>query len=170
MAGVTPNYSIDYPTSTDLVRNGAVAMQTLATDVDTLLANQYLAIGTESVVSPGTPSTTSSTTFVAVTGNSANSVSIPLTKSGLAIVTLNFNAQHSSATGWIAAGLQFSGGYVEAISQAKSGVVGGTVQQSATRTYLIRAATVSTTAQLWWRVSGATGTMNSSVISYMSIG
>lgn len=170
MAGVTTNYGIDYPTSTDLVRNGAVAMQTLATDVDTLLAGDYLEVGTEASVAPASPSTTTSTTFVAVTGNSANSISIPLTKSGVAIVTLNFNAQHSSSTGWVAAGLQFSGGVTEAISQARSGVVAGTAQQSATRTYIIRGTGAAVTAQLWWRVSGATGTMNSSVINYLTIG
>ena len=35
MAGVTTNNSWDYPTSTDLVKDGAAAIQTLATDIDT---------------------------------------------------------------------------------------------------------------------------------------
>ena len=37
MAGVTTNYSFNYPTSTDLVKDGATAIQTLATNVDTTL-------------------------------------------------------------------------------------------------------------------------------------
>ena len=172
MAGTTTNYAIDYPTSSDLVRNGASAMQTLATDVDTLLASTtYLDPSAETTVAPGTPSTTTSTTFVAVTGNSANSVTIPLGPSGVAIVTLNFNAEHSLAAGWVAAGLQFSGDYTESISQARSGVIVGTIQSSASRTYIIKGtASGSVTAALWWRVSAATGTMNSSVIKYITIG
>lgn len=171
MAGTTTNYGIDYPTSSDLVRNGATAMQTLATDVDTLLASTtYLDPSSETTVAPGTPSTTTSTTFVAVTGNSANSVTIPLGPSGVAIVNVIINAQHSS-TGWVAAGLQFSGDYTEAISQARSAVVAGSVQQSSERTYIIKGtANGSVTAALWWRVSAATGTMNSSVIKYITIG
>lgn len=37
MAGTTTNYGWTYPTSTDLVKDGATAMQTLATNVDTTL-------------------------------------------------------------------------------------------------------------------------------------
>ena len=37
MAGQTTNYLFDYPTSTDYVKDGATAIQTLATDVDTTL-------------------------------------------------------------------------------------------------------------------------------------
>lgn len=171
MAGTTTNYAIDYPTSTDLVRNGATAMQTLATDVDTLLADTYLAVGAEDTVAPGTPSTTTSTTFIAVAGNSANSNTWTLGPSGVALVVLNVNVQHSSSTGWVAAGLQFSGAYVEAISQARSIVLGGTNQQGATRTYLISGTpNTSVTATLYWRVSAATGTLNSSVIQTLNIG
>lgn len=175
MAGTTTNYALDYPTSTDLVRNGATAIQTLATDIDTLLASSaptgFLELGAEDTVAPGTPSTTSSTTFVTVAGNSANSNTFTLGPSGVAIVILNVNAQHSLSTGWVAAGLEFSGGYTESISQARSIVVSGTVQQSATRTYLIRGtANSSVTATLAWRVSAATGTLNSSVIQTLTIG
>jgi len=171
MAGATTNYSIDYPTSTDLVRNGATAMQTLATDVDTLLGGTYLTVNAEDTVAPGTPSTTTSTTFIATAGNSANSNTFTLGPSGVAIVILNVNAQHSSTTGWVAAGLEFSGGYAESISQARSIVLAGSAQQAATRTYLIRGtASSSVTATLYWRVSGATGTLNSSVIQVLEIG
>jgi len=37
MAGTTTNYAWDYPTSTDYVKDGATAIQTLATDIDTTL-------------------------------------------------------------------------------------------------------------------------------------
>jgi hypothetical protein len=146
-------------------------MQTLASDVDTLLAGTYLAVNAEDTVAPGTPSTTSSTTFIATAGNSANSNTFTLGPSGVAIVILNVNAEHSSSTGWVAAGLEFSGGYTETISQARSIVLAGTAQTSACRTYLIRGtANSSVTATLYWRVSGATGTLNSSVIQVLEIG
>jgi hypothetical protein len=146
-------------------------MQTLATDVDTLLGGTYLTVNAEDTVAPGTPSTTTSTTFIATAGNSANSNTFTLGPSGVAIVILNVNAQHSSTTGWVAAGLEFSGGYAESISQARSIVLAGSAQQAATRTYLIRGtASSSVTATLYWRVSGATGTLNSSVIQVLEIG
>jgi hypothetical protein len=37
MAGSTTNYGFDYPTSTDLLKDGATAIQTLATEIDTSL-------------------------------------------------------------------------------------------------------------------------------------
>jgi hypothetical protein len=37
MAGTTSAFGWDYPTSTDLVKDGATAIQTLATDIDTSL-------------------------------------------------------------------------------------------------------------------------------------
>lgn len=171
MAGTTSNYAFQYPTSGDLVRNGATAIQTLATGVDTEIATMCN-VSAESVVAPGTPSTTTSTTFVAVSGSSANTVNVNLGPSGVAIVNVNFNAQHSSSTGWVAAGLDFNGpGVVEPMSQAKAGIVVGTVQQTAERTYFIKGtANATIVASLWWRVSGATGTMNSSTIKYMTIG
>lgn len=39
MAGSTTNFSISYPTSTDLVKDGAVAIQTVAQGFDTRLGN-----------------------------------------------------------------------------------------------------------------------------------
>lgn len=39
MAGTTANYAFNYPTSTDLVKDGATAIQTLATNVDTAMNN-----------------------------------------------------------------------------------------------------------------------------------
>ena len=42
MTGTTTRYGWDYPTSTDLLKDGALAIQTLATDIDTTL---YTALG-----------------------------------------------------------------------------------------------------------------------------
>lgn len=175
MAGTTSNYDFEYPTSGDLVRNGATAIQTLADGIDVKLASSavdgFLVLGAEDSVAPASPSTTTSTTFVAVAGNSANSNAFTLGPSGVAIVTLNVNAQHSSSTGWVAAGLDFTGAVTLPISQARSIVLAGTVQQAAERTYLIRGtANTLVTATLYWRVSGATGTLNSSVIQTLNIG
>ena len=38
MAGTTTNYAIPYPTSTDLVKDGATAQQSMATSIDTIMA------------------------------------------------------------------------------------------------------------------------------------
>lgn len=43
MAGVTTNNSWDYPTSTDYVKDGASAIQTLATEIDTSVGTGLLA-------------------------------------------------------------------------------------------------------------------------------
>ncbi len=43
MAGTTTNNSWDYPTSTDLVTNGALAIQTLADEIDTSVGTGLLA-------------------------------------------------------------------------------------------------------------------------------
>jgi hypothetical protein len=43
MAGVTTNNGWDYPTSTDYVKDGATAIQTLATDIDTSVGTGLLA-------------------------------------------------------------------------------------------------------------------------------
>jgi hypothetical protein len=43
MAGTTTNNGWDYPTSTDYVKDGATAIQTLATDIDTSVGTGLLA-------------------------------------------------------------------------------------------------------------------------------
>ena len=43
MAGTTTNNGWDYPTSTDLLKDGALAIQTLATDIDTSVGTGLLA-------------------------------------------------------------------------------------------------------------------------------
>jgi hypothetical protein len=43
MAGTTTNNGWDYPTSTDYVKDGALAIQTLATDIDTSVGSGLLA-------------------------------------------------------------------------------------------------------------------------------
>ncbi len=54
MAGVTTNNSWDYPTSTDYVKDGATAIQTLATDIDTSVGTGLLAWTTYTPTLSGT--------------------------------------------------------------------------------------------------------------------
>lgn len=54
MAGVTTNNGWDYPTSTDYVRDGATAIQTLASDIDTSTGKGLIAWQSYSPVLGGT--------------------------------------------------------------------------------------------------------------------
>ena len=71
MAGTTTTYALDYPTSSDLVRNGATAIQTLADDVDTLLGattGGYLEVTTQASTTTSYARASGTTTFGAFTG------------------------------------------------------------------------------------------------------
>ena len=97
MAGTTTNYALDYPTSTDLVRNGATAIQTLATDVDTLLASTYLPVTTHVSTTTGYSRASGSTTFGAFT--SAPTQTITTGKSGVVAIILTADMANSTTTG-----------------------------------------------------------------------
>lgn len=86
MAGTTTNYAIDYPTSSDLVRNGATAMQTMATDIDTLLASTYLPLTTHVSTTTSYSRASGTTTFGALTG--APTQTITTGKSGIVAIIL----------------------------------------------------------------------------------
>lgn len=96
MAGSTTNYSLDYPTSTDLVRNGAAAIELLATDVDTLLNSNYLKLTTHVTSTTGYSRATGSTTFGAFTG--APTQTILTGKSGLVVIILTADIANSTST------------------------------------------------------------------------
>jgi hypothetical protein len=79
MAGTTTNYGIVYPTSTDLVKDGASAIQTVATSVDTIMAGsnysglvliktQTVGSAVASVAVTGAFSATYDNYFITVTG------------------------------------------------------------------------------------------------------
>ena len=86
MAGQTANYSFDYPTSTDYVKDGATAIETLADDVDAtlftalggaypglrLIKSQTIGSGVSSVSVTGAFSSTYENYFITVTGTIAS--------------------------------------------------------------------------------------------------
>jgi hypothetical protein len=110
MAGQTTNYLFDYPTSTDYVKDGAAAIQTLATDVDTtlftalggaypglrLIKKQTIGTGVSTVTVTGAFSSTYDNYLVLVSGGvgSANTS---------CLLTLG-----STTTGYYSAGLYVS--------------------------------------------------------------
>lgn len=96
MAGTTTNYALDYPTSTDLVRNGASAIELLATDVDTLLATNYLNESTQVTTTTGYSRATGSTTFGPFTG--APTQTFTTGKSGVTLVILTADCANSTST------------------------------------------------------------------------
>ena len=86
MAGQTTNYLFDYPTSTDYVKDGATAIQTLATDVDTtlftalggaypglrLVKKQAIGSGVSTVTVTGAFSATYDNYIIVISGGSAS--------------------------------------------------------------------------------------------------
>lgn len=120
MAGTTTNYALDYPTSTDLVRNGATAIQTLATDVDTLLSSTYI-VQTTHISTNTTYSRSGSTTFGAITG--APTQTITTGASGIVVIVLTADIANSTTTGNgmaltynLVGPTTFTGGYAKAIT------------------------------------------------------
>jgi hypothetical protein len=97
MAGTTTTYALDYPTSSDLVRNGATAIQTLAQDVDTLLASTYLEPTSHVSTNTNYTRTTGSTTFGAVTG--APTQTIVTGKTGIVVIILTADIANATTTG-----------------------------------------------------------------------
>lgn len=169
MAGTTTNYNLQYPTSGDLVRNGATAIQTLADGVDTNLA-VFADPGVETTVNPGTPSTTTSTSYIVTAGNSANTVVHTLGASGIALVILTCDMSNST-TAQTSGTLSFSGAMVQSASQYRAVTVFGTGRQTGTAMFIVSGtAKTDVNCILNWRVSSGTGTMHSSRIYAINLG
>lgn len=117
MAGVTTNYGIDYPTSTDLVRNGATAIQTVATDIDTLLFSNYLPVTTHVSTTTGYSRASGTTTFGAFTG--APTQSITTGKSGKVVIILTADfANGTTANGMALSYTLSSSGFTPTYAKA----------------------------------------------------
>jgi len=158
MAGTTTNYAIDYPTSTDLVRNGATAMQTLATDVDTLLFSDYLPVTTHVSTTTSYSRASGTTTFGNLTG--APTQSITTGKSGKVVVILTADCANGTTANGMAlsytltgTGGSFTPTYAKAITtqNARTGasfVYIHSLAANTTYTLTLQAATLSSTGSL----------------------
>jgi len=101
MAGTTSNYGFPYPTSTDYVRNGATAIQSLADGLDAFIsdseaANKLFDRVLNSQISTNY-SQTATTTFSAFATPSALQYTFTLGKSGVALISFGGNQQGGTA-------------------------------------------------------------------------
>lgn len=119
MAGTTTNYGFPYPTSTDLVRNGASAMQSLADSVDSFIAGSeaFGKLFNYDFLEDTTnrTATNCSSTPKNLTGASTLGYTFQLGKSGFFGILVSGNANNTSvaANGW-ALGASISGAGVTA--------------------------------------------------------
>jgi hypothetical protein len=102
MAGTTTNYGFPYPTSTDLVRNGATAIQSFADSVDTFIAGSealdklFDRVRNDQVTSAYSRSVTSAA-FNTLNSPSSLTYTFTLGKSGVALITFGGNISGSNA-------------------------------------------------------------------------
>lgn len=126
MAGTTTNYGFAYPTSSDLVRDGATAIQTLAQNIDDFIAGSegtnklFDLIADSSYTTTGTVASTTPanlTNIHTITPNPSSG------KSGLVVVICRIRAALTGTaaatnTGYVA--LDISGGISESASVTKA--------------------------------------------------
>jgi hypothetical protein len=131
MAGTTTNYGFPYPTSTDLVRNGATAIQSFADSVDTFIAGSE-AFGKlfnfERFEDANNRTTLNcSTTPKNVTGATTIGTTVTIGKSGFFAVIVSGNANNTTtaANGWVL-GAQVSGAGMATSDVELSGDITGT--------------------------------------------
>jgi len=109
MAGTTTNFAISYPTSTDLVTNGATAIQTVAQGFDTRLGdvanypNQIVNV-VSSVSRPVAYASQAGTGTATFTAAATSSVAVTFTAGRFTqnpIVTCAFEQPSGSGTFWV---------------------------------------------------------------------
>lgn len=101
MAGTTSNYGFPYPTSTDYVRNGAAAIQSLADGIDAFIsdseATNKLFDRVLNVQSSTAYSRSVQTTFLTLSSPSNLIYTFNLGKSGVALVSFGGNINGATA-------------------------------------------------------------------------
>lgn len=160
MSGTTGNYAFPYPTNTDLVKNGAAAIQSLADSIDGFVSGSSGAGKLFQIFSDssGSTQTTTSTSYVV---KSDTSVTFTTGKSGMFAVVLIASAESSvSGTGALC-GFDISGGYTMSPVDSLS-VVNATTQriQGSVAGFFDGTPSTSTTVSLAMKVGagGATAT------------
>lgn len=173
MAGTT-GYGFTYPTSTDLVRNGASAIQTLATNIDDYISGSEASGKLIDIVADSTNTTAGSVTNTAYTDPTNNNTgSFTLGRSGVCVVNVWVRFANSVASTSNFVALNLSG----AITQASSDTVAGT-HQNAANAYsqhffsVVYDGTPSTLVNFKLQAKSSSGTLtiNSSRIQVITIG
>jgi hypothetical protein len=124
MAGTTSNYGFPYPTSTDYVRNGATAIQSLADGLDAFISDSEAAnklfdrvLNTQS--STAYSRSVSSTGFVTLNSPASLTYSITLGKSGVALISFGGNINGATAAVNYFVGLDVTGASISGFGAAQ---------------------------------------------------
>ena len=100
MAGTTTNYGFPYPTSSDLAKNGASAMQSLAEAIDTFVSGSS-GVGALFRIYSDTTSTGQTQTGTTFTSKTDCQVSFTTGKSGMfAVILWASGSNATSGEGW----------------------------------------------------------------------
>ena len=173
MAGTTTNYAFPYPTSTDLVRNGASAIQSLADSIDTFISGSEASGKLFDVIDNlvTTSSTTTSTTPAVIPTN-PNSVTFTTGKSGLFMVIANAQMSNSAAANTSYISPDITGAVTSTSSANRAGAVPGTVRGSASWIgFFDGTGNTSTTINLHaWTSAAGTATITLSRITVLCLG
>lgn len=107
MAGSTTNYGFTFPTSTDLVKNGATDIQGLANSIDTWLVGSGIgSTGKAFNVYSYQGSTDQSTTATAITEKTGITTTFTTGKSGLVVIIASIAGYPSTSTESVFAGIK----------------------------------------------------------------
>lgn len=144
MAGTTSNYGFPYPTSTDLVRNGASAMQSLATAIDAFISDSEAAdklfdrVRNDQITTAYSRSV-SSAGFTTLNSPSSLTYTFTLGKSGVALVSFGGNISGATAGVTYYVTADISGASVTGFgaSQSQAIVCTGTNRSSGSSTAII---------------------------------
>jgi hypothetical protein len=181
MAGTTTNYGFPYPTSTDLVRNGATAIQSLATALDAYISDSEAVdklidrVRNDQVTTAYSRSV-SSTGFVILNSPSSLSYTFTLGKSGVALVIYGGNISGATAGVTYYVSTEITGASITGFgaSQSQAIVCTGTNRSSGGATMLVDGTPGGTvTVAIHGKSSSATAsvvTLNDHFLTAVTIG
>ena len=182
MAGTTPNYGFPYPTSTDYVRDGATAIESLADAIDAFVsdseASNKLFDRVQSVDQNVTSysRSVSNSGFVTLNAPTSLTYSVTLGKSGVALVSFGGNISGTTAGVLYFVGLDISGGGLTGFnaSQARSIICTGSGRGSGASTVVVDGTPGATiTIAVQGKSNNATGstvTLNDHYLTVLLLG
>lgn len=157
MAGTTPIYGFPYPTSTDLVKNGAAAIESLAESVEGLIAASPGVGGLFHIAGADSTSTTQTTTSSSYVTKSDCRVTFTTGETGVFLV--NFTAVcGGSASGTIARATLDLDGAVTSGPGANPNVTSEGTNRTGAGWSKVYAGTPNTSCTVTLAMSSSTGT------------
>lgn len=169
MAGTTANYSFPYPTSSDLAKNGASAMQSLAVAIDTFISGSAGSGKLFNWASDATLVAQSTTGTAWAAKTDCRVLNFTVGKSGVIVVTLWAAGNHGTSGQGFKARVALSGGITTATNDI---TLRGTSSQASSVVGIFDAtagSNVTATLEMASTDSG-TCTINSAEIYVMSLG